>query len=145
MLRAIRHYVGEIFRMGRLFYFRRMGVEMGQHVFISWGAWIDVRSGQVKIGNRVTITNGCKILSHDHARHLMKMPQTAITEIEDDVFIGMNSIILPGVLVGKGAIIGAGSIVARNVPSYSLVVGTAARVLKRFDAQNNTWIPVSED
>jgi maltose O-acetyltransferase len=51
--------------------------------------------------------------------------------IEDDVWIGFNSIILKGVRIGKGAIIGAGAIVTKDVPSYAIVVSDAAKVKKR--------------
>jgi len=54
--------------------------------------------------------------------------------IEEDVFIGSNSIILAGVSIGRGSIIGAGSIVTKNVPKYSIVAGNPAKIIsKRFD------------
>lgn len=55
-------------------------------------------------------------------------------EVKNDVWIGANVIILGGVTVGNGAIIGAGSVVTKNVPDYSIVVGNPAKVVKmRFD------------
>ena len=70
----------------------------------------------------------------------MKPPATADlplkgdTVIENDVWIGQNSTILPGVHIGDGAIIGANSIVGSNVEPYTIVVGNPAGVLrKRFD------------
>jgi len=54
--------------------------------------------------------------------------------IEDDVWIGSNSVILSGVKIGRGSIIGAGSIVTKDVESYSIVGGNPAKFLrKRFD------------
>jgi virginiamycin A acetyltransferase len=54
--------------------------------------------------------------------------------IEEDVWIGSNSVILPGVKVGRGSVIGAGSIVTRDIPMYSIVYGSPALVVsKRFD------------
>ncbi|MCW7551384.1 acyltransferase [Endozoicomonas gorgoniicola] len=50
--------------------------------------------------------------------------------IEDDVWIGRRVIILPGVKVGKGSILGAGSVVAKNVPEFSVVVGNPGKVIK---------------
>lgn len=50
--------------------------------------------------------------------------------VEDDVWIGFGSIILSGITIGKGAIIGAGSVVTKNVPPYAIVAGTPARILR---------------
>jgi len=56
--------------------------------------------------------------------------------IEDDVWIGANSVILSGVTIGRGSIIGAGSIVTKSIPRYSVAVGNPATVIyKRFDGE----------
>jgi acetyltransferase-like isoleucine patch superfamily enzyme len=55
--------------------------------------------------------------------------KTAPVLIEDDVFIGMNCLILKGVTLGKGCVIGAGSVVTRTVPSMSIAAGNPARVV----------------
>ncbi|WP_051289260.1 CatB-related O-acetyltransferase [Chryseobacterium daeguense] len=56
--------------------------------------------------------------------------------IEDDVWIGSNSVILSGVKIGRGAIIGAGSVITKDVEAYSIVAGNPAKLLrKRFDQQ----------
>jgi acetyltransferase-like isoleucine patch superfamily enzyme len=57
-------------------------------------------------------------------------------EISDDVWIGMNAIILSGVKVGQGAIIAAGSIVTRSVPPYSIVAGNPAKIIKMRFSQD---------
>jgi acetyltransferase-like isoleucine patch superfamily enzyme len=51
--------------------------------------------------------------------------------IEDDVWIGANATILPGVRVGKGSVIGAGSVVTNDIPEYSIAVGIPARVISK--------------
>ena len=51
--------------------------------------------------------------------------------VDDDVWIGANAIILGGVTIGRGAVIGAGTIVTKSVPSYSVVVGNPGRVIKK--------------
>jgi acetyltransferase-like isoleucine patch superfamily enzyme len=52
--------------------------------------------------------------------------------IEDNVWIGMNCIILKGTRIGKGTIIGAGSVVRESIPPYSIAIGNPARVVKSF-------------
>jgi acetyltransferase-like isoleucine patch superfamily enzyme len=54
--------------------------------------------------------------------------------IEDDVFVGMQSIILKGVTIGSGSVVGAGSVVTRNVPPGVVVAGNPAQVIKKLDA-----------
>ena len=65
-----------------------------------------------------------------------EMPFKGDTVIGNDVWIGQNAVILPGVHIGDGAIIGANSVVGSNVAPYTIVIGNPARVLrKRFDEE----------
>ena len=58
------------------------------------------------------------------------------TTIKNDVWLGMNSIVLSGVTIGNGAVVGAGAVVTKDVPDYAVVVGVPARVIKyRFDKE----------
>ncbi|ASM48732.1 chloramphenicol O-acetyltransferase [Pseudoalteromonas espejiana DSM 9414] len=50
--------------------------------------------------------------------------------IEDDVWIGRRVIILPGVSIGKGCVLGAGSVIAKDIPPYSIVVGNPGKVIR---------------
>jgi maltose O-acetyltransferase len=76
---------------------------------------------------------------HAHFRELVtrgrtsfdELTESATTVIEDDAWIGFNSTILKGVRVGTGAIIGAGSVVTRDVPPFSIVVGNPAGIVGR--------------
>lgn len=54
--------------------------------------------------------------------------------IEDDVWIGGHSIILPGVTVGRGSIVAAGAVITKDVPPFTIVGGNPARIIKRRDA-----------
>jgi acetyltransferase-like isoleucine patch superfamily enzyme len=59
--------------------------------------------------------------------------------ISDNVWIGEGVCILPGVTIGKGVIIGANSVVTKNIPDYTIAVGSPARVIKIFDFESNLW------
>jgi len=133
-LRKIRHIFSNMIREVYHLYLRSLGVKIGKNTMISLGAKIDVRRGQVSIGNNVTITYGVVILSHDYSALLMGKKHENHTVIEDDVFIGVNSVILPGVRIGNSSIIGAGSVVTRNIPPSSLAVGNPAKVIKKINS-----------
>jgi acetyltransferase-like isoleucine patch superfamily enzyme len=60
--------------------------------------------------------------------------------IADDVWIGGNVVILAGISIGKHAVIGAGSVVTKDVPPYSVVVGNPAKIVKKYDFNLNAWI-----
>ncbi|MFR5466356.1 MAG: hypothetical protein ACLTHR_12100 [Agathobacter rectalis] len=59
--------------------------------------------------------------------------------IDDGVWIGNDVIILPNVHIGKKSIIGAGSVVTKNIPEFCIAVGNPAKVIKKFDIKENRW------
>lgn len=95
----------------------------------------------VTIGDNVLIGSGCLISdtdSHpidweDRLYDRNEKTRKAPIVIEDNVFIGARSIILKGITVGEGAVIGAGSVVSKDVPPYSIVCGNPARVVKTLN------------
>lgn len=90
--------------------------------------------GLVQIGDDFTSAPGSIILSHDAS--IFKYTDSYRVEktiIGDRVFLGANSIVMPGVCVGDDVIIGAGAVVTKNVPSGSVVVGNPARVIGNVD------------
>ena len=90
----------------------------------------------VTIGARVGIGPGVKIITSVHAEAGRGVPvlfspvEMAAVVIEDDSDLGVNSVILPGVRVGRGAVVGAGAVVTEDVPAYAVVAGVPARVLR---------------
>ena len=92
--------------------------------------------GKVTLGNCVRIAPGAKIFGENHGFADLKTPickQPNTREgivIEDDVWIGANAVICDSVTIGAHSIVGAGSIVTKNVPPYSVVGGNPARVIK---------------
>ncbi|HBB01231.1 MAG TPA: acyltransferase [Porphyromonadaceae bacterium] len=108
---------------------------IGNYVDISSGVML-ATDGGLEIGDRTLIGFRAIILSDSH-----EIPQNNAPifygkqlrkkiVIKNDVWIGANAIILPGVIIEEGAIIAAGSIVTKDVPSYSIVAGIPAKVIK---------------
>jgi acetyltransferase-like isoleucine patch superfamily enzyme len=98
-------------------------------------------SGGLYIGDRVLIASHVSIttLTHDYTSSNMRFAN-AISKpiiINNDVWIGTNSTILPGTRIGVGAVVGAGSVVTKDVPPYSIVVGVPAKVVKYRSLKND--------
>jgi acetyltransferase-like isoleucine patch superfamily enzyme len=89
--------------------------------------------GKVEIGNNVLIASHVIITSqtHDTFSPLMRLSQVdKPVVIKDNVWIGANAIILPGVCIGQGSIVGAGSVVTKDISPNSIVAGVPAKLLK---------------
>lgn len=108
-------------------------VIIGDHVGIS-GCTISAGSS-ITIGNWVSIGSGVVISDGDahpidpEERRAGLGGATKPIVIEDDVFIGARAIVLKGVTIGKGAVIGAGSVVTKDVPAFAIAVGNPAHVV----------------
>jgi len=86
----------------------------------------------------VHITSGCQFVTHDGGTLILRsevpdLELTAPIVIGNDVYIGMRTIILPGVTIGNRCIIGAGSVVTRSIPDNTVAAGVPARVIKSTD------------
>jgi len=128
-LKTIRHGLAKLVSGIRVGYFRLMGVRIGRGVFISRRANIDVRRGKITIGNHVHIGGGSYVLSHAGFRPSKEGQETII---EDNVRIYVNTVIFPGVRIGKNSIVGAGAVVMKDVPPDVIVLGNPARVIQRL-------------
>ncbi len=112
------------------------GVKIGKKVNIGADSFI-YGYGEIEIGDYSLLANQVEVLSgaHDYtdtARPIRFQGRTeSKVKIGEDVWVGAQSIILGGVTIGKGAIIGAGSVVTRDVPEYGIAVGVPARVVKK--------------
>ena len=62
--------------------------------------------------------------------------------IDEDTHIGANAVVVAGVHIGKRCQIGAGSVVTKDIPDYSIAVGNPARVIKRYDLEQKQWIKI---
>lgn len=101
---------------------------------VYWGSepWI------ITLGKNVHITDGVKFLTHDGGTLLFRdlIPDLEITKpitIGDNVYIGNNVLILPGVSIGNRVIIAAGSVITKDIPDNSVVAGVPAKFIKTCD------------
>ena len=99
-------------------------------------------SDNVNIGQNVTISG----LNHNYEDPSKTISEQGVStmpiKIENDVWIGANSVVLPGVQIGNHSVIGAGSIITKDIPPYSVAVGNPARIVKRYDMDLKEWVKV---
>lgn len=94
--------------------------------------------GPVTIGSHVNLAQGITItaLNHNFDDSEKRIDQQGISTkevvLEDDIWVGANAVILPGVTIGKHAVVAAGAIVTKDVPPHSLVAGVPAKVIKQI-------------
>ena len=109
---------------------------IGSNTYI--GEYNNIRAGGglIQIGNNCSISQHISIIASNHKYDRSSLIRSQLWDvknnyviIKDDVWVGANVVILPGVTVSRGAIIGAGSIVTKDVPEYAIIVGSPARVI----------------
>ena len=107
-------------------------IEIGNHTFINYGSSIAARAsvkiGSCHLGHYTFVMDNDQ---HDVVRHT-ELPQSDPVIIEDHVWIGSKAVILPGVHIGSRAVIGAGSIVTKDIPPRCVAAGNPARVLRHL-------------
>lgn len=103
------------------------------------------------IGSNVLMASKIYISDHNHGNyteelsdHPMSIPADRPSighqvVIEDNVWLGESVCVLPGVKIGKGSIIGALSVVTKDIPAFSIAVGNPAKVVKKFNVKTNKW------
>lgn len=102
--------------------------------------------GPVKIGSKVVLGGFVTGLSHNYESIELSIKDQGVslntTIIEDDVWIGGNTVIVPGIKIGTHSLIGAGSVVTKDVEPYTIVAGNPARPIKKYDFDTRTWIKI---
>ena len=107
--------------------------------------------GKITIGNNVLMASDILVTSENHSidpeNEIFYMDQPlkcADVEIKEGCWIGEKVCIMSGVTIGKKSIIGAGSIVTKSIPDYSIAVGNPARVIKQYDFTQHQWVSLDK-
>jgi acetyltransferase-like isoleucine patch superfamily enzyme len=119
-------------------------VIIGWRIFFSSGKLIHVKSYS-------TITHDCHFLGAGHIieNPLMPYSLTGVTR-DKEIIVGVNCYlgnkvtVMGGVTIGHGSVIGAASLVTKNIPPFSIAVGSPCKVIKRFDFTVNKWVDIGE-
>lgn len=147
-------YGGRIFNRFRIFCVRRIFKKCGnistvdRKAYFGSGAEIEIGDfsgigsncrlpNDIKVGRYVMMAPGVTVINANHNFSRTDVPmcfqgsedKKPVT-IEDDVWLGTNAIILPGVTIARGTIVGAGSVVTKNFPEYSIIGGNPARLIR---------------
>lgn len=119
---------------------RRLGVKIGKdcRLLSNPVAVFGSEPYLVSIGDHVTITNGVRFITHDGGVWVFRQEDPDVDvygriKVGNNVFIGINAIILPGVTIGDNCVVGAGAVVTRDVPSGTVVGGVPARHICTLD------------
>jgi len=141
------HIRGELLTLGH-----GGNIKIGNYCYVGEGTriWSGV---SINIGDRVLISHNCNIFDndthpinpvqrHQQYKDIISIGQPLNIDLKDkpifiknDVLIGANCIILKGVTIGEGAIIGAGSVVIKDVPAYTMVSGNPAKIIRELTVE----------
>lgn len=116
-------------------------VDIQQNVHITSGSRIEIGNGTLILPN-VLITDIVHPYYDVHISPLNQKLETYAVSIGANCQIGMGARILPGITIGDGCIIGTNAVVTHSIPKYSVAVGIPAKVIKKYDFQENEWKPV---
>ncbi len=117
---------------------KRGGVNIGKNIKIYGASSVvidETRPWLLTIGDNVSITHGAQILTHDYSKSVLNtkygenIGEGGETVIGNNVFIGMNSVILMGTHIGNNVIVGAGSVVRGCIPNDVVIAGNPARII----------------
>ena len=120
---------------------RKIGCHVGKNVFIGDYVRVDLNHADlIYVGDYAHITSGCRLLCHQRNLNGYRKGDNAANlgyklgeiHIGKGVMIGMESMIMPGVTIGDGAIIGAKSLVTKDIPAYTIAMGQPAKVVKNI-------------
>ena len=111
-------------------------MEFGENISIHDFCYLDAIGG-LKIGNNVRIAHNCSLISGQHKYDVAGKTiyesgyKFEKVSLGNDIWIGTGAVILPGLKIGDGAVIGANSVVTKNIKPYSIVGGVPAKLIAR--------------
>lgn len=119
---------GSTIHMGVRF-FEPKGIQIGEDTIVGYRSFLDGRE-TLKIGNHTDIASEVMIYNSEHNLESEGFePSSDKVEIGDYVFVGPRAIIMPGVKIGKGAVVAGGAVVTKDVPDFTIVGGVPAKVI----------------
>ena len=123
----------------------RVNIEQGVHI---------ICQSEVVIEDEVSIAPYCGIFDTAHPNDPPNAGPKIGERLSDEfmsvrigkgTLLGMHVVVLPNVTIGRGCVIGAGSVVTQSVPDYCVAVGAPAKVVKKYDCERNRWVVVPDN
>lgn len=119
-------------------FWRNQGSKIGQHCEIYPSAYLGSEPYLITIGNHVRINSGVQFITHDGGCWVLRSLKQELADVDlfgcitigNNVHIGTNAILMPGVTIGNNCIIGVGAIVTKDIPDNSIAVGIPAKVIE---------------
>lgn len=125
----------------RPFLLRRLGAKVGKNCYVGYEVYVDMNhADMITIADKVHIDNRCFLLCHKrnldnyhvHDDYTKLGYKVKPIVIHKGCSIGSCSVVMPGVTIGEGAIVGAGSLVTKDIPAWTIATGRPARVVKQI-------------
>ena len=132
----------EVFQVGRLKFGKNCQINDNEHI---------AACESITIGDNVLIASRVFISDHNHGSYTGESPSipseppekrqlySSPIVIEDNVWLGEGVAIMPGVKIGHGCVVGANSVVTKNLPEKTICVGVPAKIIKRYNEITRTW------